>query len=250
MGYQLTLKVYKLIICVYKKGGFVKKILIVEHNEKYRKLLATELRKENYDVEEVDTPVRGLENVAIQKYDVVISDLHLPVMSGLVFTESVKNISQETVCIILTENHDENSELASIQNNIDLYFEKNKSLSILLSYIERLLSLRKIKQNQEMVLTSDAENIILSISEHTVKKDGKLINLTPKEYELLRIFLSNKNKVITRSEFVELAWEEPETEVDIRLVDSHIKKLRDKIKSVSIITVRGYGYRWNEPERH
>lgn len=222
------------------------RILIVEDNEVYRNLLANELSKAGYDVDEALSPIKGLEKVALKSYDVVISDLNLPVMSGVAFTEAVKNIEPKTACIILTGEPDENSELMSIKNNIDLYIEKNKSISVILGYIERLLKEHEQAERHEAVLTSKENNIVLSISEHTVHRDGELVELTPKEYEILKIFLMNKNKVLTRENFIELAWEEPEEEVDLRLVDSHIKKLRDKIKSVSIMTVRGYGYRWNE----
>ncbi len=80
----------------------------------------------------------------------------------------------------------------------------------------------------------------------TVSKNGKHVNLTPKEYAILLIFLTSKNKVITREDLVDQAWQEPVETVDLRLVDGHVKKLRDKLNSTSIMTVRGYGYRWNE----
>lgn len=224
----------------------MKKILIVEDNNEYRNLLARELDKAGYDVDEAISPIKGLEKVALKKYDVVISDLNLPVMSGVTFMESVKNISERTACVILTGDPDNNSELLSIQNNIDLYIEKNKSISVLLGYIERLIKQQTEVHNQDVVLTSENSNIILCVNEHIVTKDGEAIDLTPKEFEILKIFLANKNKVLSREELVKLAWAEPEEDIDIRLVDSHIKKIRDKIKAVSIMTVRGYGYRWNE----
>ncbi len=96
------------------------------------------------------------------------------------------------------------------------------------------------------MLKSKSNQIVLSVNEHTVKKNGNELELTPKEYEILKIFLEEKNKVIAWEKFVELAWEEPTEDVDFRLVDTHVKKLRDKLKTKFILTVRGYGYRWNK----
>lgn len=224
------------------------RLLVVEDNKDYRELLANELTKAGYEVDQTDNPIKGLEFVALKKYDVVISDLNLPIMSGVALTESVKNISPKTACIILTGHPDEASELHSIQKNIDLYIEKNKSLTVLLSYIEKLINEYATKTEIDVVLISQGEDIEILLNDHVVLKAGEEVELTPKEYEILKIFLSNKNKVLSREDFVELAWEEPAIDVDIRLVDSHIKKLRDKLRSRSIMTVRGYGYRWNEME--
>lgn len=223
------------------------KLLIVEDNDEYREFLVNEFEKGGYYVDEANSPIKGLEAVALTKYDAIITDLNLPVMNGIMFTESVMNISPNSVCIILTGDPDEYSEIQSIKNNIDLYIEKNKPISVIMSYVDDL-----IEKNQEnvksLVLYSNNEDIVMSVREHHVTKNGELLDLTPKEYEILKLFLSNKNKVLSREHIVEFAWQEPAESVDTRLVDAHVKKLRDKLKSISIMTVRGYGYRWNEVE--
>ena len=226
----------------------MKRVLIVEDNDEYRNLLASEIKKEGYIVDETSSPIKGLEYVARVRYDAVISDLNLPYMSGVLFTEAVKNISPKTACVILTGDPDEESEIMSINNNIDLYVEKNKTISVILKYLEKLIAEYSSLGGKEVILRSRTENIELNVNDHSITKNNKEIELTPKEYEILRIFLANKNKVISREEFLEMAWDEQYLDIDPRLVDNHIKKLRDKIKSISIVTVRGYGYRWNEIE--
>lgn len=222
------------------------RILIVEDNEEYRNLLSMEIEKQGFTVDSTESPIKGLEYVAKFKYDAVISDLNLPHMSGVLFTEAVKNISPKTVCIILTGDPDEESEILSIDNSIDLYFEKTKTMSVIMKYINKLIREYSSTEGREVILRSRAENIEINVNEHIVTKNDIPIELTPKEFEILKVFLKNKNKVISREDLIELAWNDVVEEVDPRLVDNHIKKLRDKIKSVSIMTVRGYGYRWNE----
>lgn len=225
----------------------MKAILIVDNNKEYRKRISEILRNNDYVVDECDNPIRGLELVALSSkgYDLVISALELEIMSGLMFLKSVKNISPYTACIVLAERLDDESELISIKSNIDLFLDKTKSTQVLLGYINKILSNTndKIKKT---VISSTSENIIVNTQDCTVSKNGKHVNLTPKEYAILLIFLTSKNKVITREDLVDQAWQEPVETVDLRLVDGHVKKLRDKLNSTSIMTVRGYGYRWNE----
>ena len=90
------------------------RILCVEDNDSYRDLLVSELRAAGYDVDGVDSPLKGIELVATNSYDLIISDLKLPVMNGVTFMETVKNISPDSLGIILTGDPDEESEIESM----------------------------------------------------------------------------------------------------------------------------------------
>ena len=218
----------------------------MEKDVDYRNFITEGLINDNYIVDGMDNPLRALELVAKQDYDIVISALTLPVMSGVLLTESVKNISPSTICIILTGDATEESELESLNKDIDLYIEKSKSLTVILMYIENLLSENEGSIERDMIVSSRKDNIELNIREHTVTRNGEEIDLTPKEYEMLKMLLMNKNIVISREEFIDEIWQEPIGLVDERSVDTHIKKIRAKLATASLITVRGYGYRWNE----
>lgn len=226
----------------------MKRILFIEDDHSYRSLLKDQLIKSGFEVDAFDNPVKGLEMVAVNKYDLVISDLMLPIMSGVMFTEAVKNIDPNMLCIILTGSPDDDLELIAIKNNIDLYIEKTKTFPVILEYINRLLKENKKVEVKEVNLYSKHENIFMDVDAHEVYKDEVLVELTPIEYEILKLLLKNKNQVISRDDFIEKVWQESIDEVSPRIVDSHVKRLRDKIRAFSIMTVRGYGYKWNELE--
>lgn len=224
----------------------MKKILIVEDNDAYRTLLTEEVSKAGYDVTDTDSPIKGLEYVAKNKYDVVISDLNLPVLSGVDFTESVKTITPQAICIILTGDPDEHSELRSIKSNIDLYIEKNRSMFVILKYLDTLLRKRDGSSVDDFILYAKNENLVINATKHIVTKNDEVVNLTQTEYEILYLMLTNRNEILSREMIIDSLWREPALEVDPRVVDAHIKSLRSKLNLMSIVTVRGYGYRWNE----
>ena len=224
----------------------MKRILMVKVESEYREQLSNRLRRENYSVIEVDTPIKGIEKIAQEEFDVVISGVDLPIMSGIEFIQSVKNINEKIVCVILTDQLDDDLEIQCLNQRIDLYLEKGKSLEVIVNYINKLSSSVKLQNDKMFKYKSTCEDIVIDEMKNQVIKSRKLVDLTPKEIKILKIFLENKNTVISRDEFIKRAWEEPEDDVDRRLVDSHIKRLREKLKSRAIVTVRGYGYRWDE----
>ena len=216
-------------------------LLLVEKDIEYRAFISEGLLNNGYIVDDIDNPLRALELVAKKDYDIVISALTLPVMSGILFTESVKNISPSTICIILTGDATEEYEIESLNKDIDLYIEKSKSLPVILRYIKNLLFEKKQNMERDEIIKSYVDDIELNTREHTVTKDGELVDLTPKEYEMLKMLLLNKNNVISRDEFITQIWQEPIGLVDERSVDTHIKKIRAKLSTTSLTTVRGYG---------
>lgn len=225
-------------------GVMMKRLLIIDQDLSYREILKNRLQGLEFKIDDFDSPIRGLEYLALNKYEIVISNLDLVEMSGLVFTRSVKNICSSTICIIVSDCIDDDSELMAIENEIELFFDKNKSVEVLIKYIEKLMENLDDSDFCDDVLISTVDNLKLYVQEHTVTKGKKQVKLTPKEFELLRIFLSNKNVVLSREYLVEAIWSEPSEDVQVRLVDPHIKRLRDKLRCSSLRTVRGYGYRW------
>lgn len=222
----------------------MKRLLMIEPDQVYGDNLSNRLSDYGFLVDYHDSPIKGLELLAINRYVIVISNLDLEQISGLDFCRSVKNISPNTICIILSDKQDDSSEMLSIDYAIDLFFKKEKSIDLLLKYIEKMSKSSEDIQYHDDILFSKDDDIKLYVDEHIVKKGNRQVLLTPKEFELLRLFLSNQNKVLSREDIVNKIWEEPMDDVEIRLVDPHIKRLRDKLKCSSLRTVRGYGYRW------
>lgn len=223
----------------------MERILIVEDDASYRNFLRKLIFERGYEVDAVETPITGIEYLAKKEYDLVISDLKLPEMDGIRFTKTAKTMQEGIKTIILTADPDEESEITSIDNQIDLYMVKEKSIEVLLKYIRLVLD-RETTFVDDQLLRSKANKIEVNKRTHQVFKRGQLISLTRKEYEILELLLENKNEILSREEIIEKIWMLPITEIDPRVVDVHIKNLRDKLRIFSISTIRGYGYKWNE----
>lgn len=224
----------------------MKKILYIEDNDEYRNLLMKELVKHGYFVDGVSDPLLAVGKLANGSYDIILSDLRLPNVDGVTIAETLRQIDPGIGIMILTADPDEVTEIQAIENSVDRYISKDKPISVIIKYIDSIIESRIDRSETTQYIMSRTENIIMDMKEHRVSKEGKLIDLTPKEYELLYIFLTNKNKVMTREDLIDLAWHEPTELIEERLVDSHIKRLRIKLNTYSIATVRGFGYRWNE----
>ena len=224
----------------------MKKILIVEDNESYRINLESVLRNEGYEVNSVDNPISGIEMFAKSTYDLVISDLIMKEFDGIRFLTTIKNIDPKVNTMILTGNPDDDTEISSIDIHVDFYLSKSRALPVIVKYVKRLAEERNISNVSTDILVSKSEGISLSKKAHEVKKNGEKIDLTPKEYQILKLFLENKCITLSRQDIIDEIWGIPIEEIDERVIDLHIKHLRAKLKIISLITVRGYGYKWNE----
>lgn len=221
------------------------KVLVVEDNPTYLHQLEEALKNSGYEVESADNPIYGFEMFAKQKYDLVISDLVLKEFDGIRFLTTVKNIDPFVNTMILTANASDETESESIKVNVDYYFDKSKSIPLIIEYIDALVSKRPNHVTQS-ILHSEAEGIEVELKSHEVRKNGEIVALTPREYQILRVFLENKYTTLSRQEIINTVWGSPEEEIEERIIDLHIKNIRTKLKLVSLITVRGYGYKWNE----
>lgn len=222
------------------------KILLVDDSVDYATKLSDFLREEGYLVTVVNDPITGIEQFAKSSYDLVISDFRMDHMDGVRFLSTVKSINPEIKCILLTGFLTEDTELRALDHYVDKYMEKEKSLVILLKHIEQTLSEKNEKGEGNSTLVSSVENIMVDLKAHKVYMDNQEITLTRKEFELLQLFLENKGVAFTREEIVEKLWTSEIEMLDPRAVDKHIQRLREKINCFSIISIRGYGYKWNE----
>ncbi|MFV0393631.1 MAG: response regulator transcription factor [Coprobacillaceae bacterium] len=223
----------------------MERILIVEDDNSYRSFIKEHIIGAGYEVDDADNPITGIECLARKEYDLVISDLKMPEMSGVRFTKTAKAMQMGIKTIILTADPDDESEISSIDNQVDLYIVKEKGMGVLLKYIRSVLD-REVSYDSEEIIRSKVNKIEVHKSTHQVFKNGEVVELTRREYEILELLLENKNQILSREEIVEKIWMLPVTEIEPRVVDVHIKNLRDKLRIFSILTVRGFGYKWNE----
>lgn len=223
------------------------KILMVEDNVEYATKLVEILKENNYEVTYTEDPVTGIEEFAKGNFDLVISDYKMSHLNGIRFLSAIKSIKPTVKCMLLTGFSSEDVELAALDIYVDKILSKDRSLTVLLKHIEQLLEVVKTDVDEnEGRLVSTEENIIVDIPSHSVYKNNQLVSLTRKEFDLLKLFLENKGVALSREEIVEKLWDKNIEEVDIRIVDGHVKKVREKLKSFALMSVRGYGYKWNE----
>ncbi len=221
----------------------LKRILFVEDDKEYGEMISQVLRNQGYIVDYFYNPLEALEHATIHQFDCILSDYKLGLMTGVKVVSMVRNMQRGIKVVILTGCDEESCEIDSVVNGVDMFLSKDKSIKVLLTYINQVLSQER---TAILNLSSTVEKIVVNTEKHEVYKDSVRVNLTPKEYMLLQYFLENKNKKITRQEFIEKVWHMEYEEIDPRIIDVHIKNLRDKLQTFSIVSIRGFGYKWHE----
>lgn len=213
------------------------KILIVEDEERMRKVVKNYLMKNNFDVIEAEDGREGIDKFYEENPDLVILDIMIPKIDGWTVCREIRKDSIKPI-LMLTARSSETDEVFGFELGADDYLKKPFSLSVLLARIKVLLSRKKIEIEKQMI-----GNITLDEMARKIYYKNEEIILAPKEYELLVYLIKNKGIALSREQILTNIWEY-DYFGDLRTVDSHIKKLRKKLEGNYIETVRGYGYRF------
>lgn len=216
------------------------KILIVEDEEDIRELLQTYLQ---YAGHEVRTAADGAEALAVFEAtdaDLIMLDILLPFMDGYQVCERIRRVSDVPI-IMLTALDNEANELRGFDLRIDDYIAKPFSMPLLLRRIDAVLR-RAGKGSTASGIAYG--RLFLDAGAHKVTVDEAGVDLTYREFELLKTLLENRGRVLTRQTLLNRVWEQ-DFYGDERIVDTHIKNLRRKLNVPYIDTVRGVGYRIN-----
>ena len=218
----------------------MRSILIVEDEENISDFVKGELEYEGYNVCIKEDGREGLEEALKNEYDLVILDIMLPSMNGFEICRRLKK-EKQTPIIMLSAKDSVMDKVNGLQIGADDYIAQPFAIEELLARIEVVFR-RQRALNNSIVKFKD---IVIDKSSRVVKKDGREINLTNKEYELLMILINNKDKVVTSDELLQKIWGyeyEPETNV----TDVYIRYLRTKLNNTNkeeyIQTVRSVGY--------
>lgn len=227
----------------------MKKILLVEDDVDYAKILKNLLVQEQYMVDIVHTSANALKRTNNISYDLVIVDLHLGTLNGIQLMELLRRASPGIKIMILTGSTLDQDEVIALQDGANEYVRKTIAFAVLIQRIEKIL--HKSGENEyfsQQKFSSKFERIEMNPELREVIQDGELINLTQLEYDLLGYFLKNKNKPLSRANMFRDIWQLDVDVVssDVRAIDTHVKNLRKKMNIKSIYTVRGIGYRWYE----
>ncbi len=220
------------------------KILVVDDESRMRKLVRDFLVKNNYEVVEAADGEEAL-NLFFEKNDIdlVILDVMMPKMDGWQVCREIREYSKIPI-IMLTAKSDERDELLGFELGVDEYISKPFSPKILVARVEAIL--RRIGQAAAELIV-EAGGIRLDKQAHSVTVEGKPVDLSYKEFELLAYFMENKGIALSREKILNGVWNY-DYFGDARTIDTHVKKLRSKMgaKGELIKTIWGMGYKFEE----
>ena len=216
----------------------MKSILIIEDEPDIQELLRAYLEDAGYRTAVAGDGVAALERFGAQPFDLVLLDLMLPKIDGFGVCEMIRRQSQVPI-LMLTALDGEEEQLRGFRLNIDDYVTKPFSMPVLLEKIRVIL-----RRSGETVEDGPLRyrELSLDLDAREVRLEGRTLELTAREFELLHTFLSAPGRVFTREMLLSKLWGY-DFFGDERVVDSHIKNLRRKLGRNYIETVRGVGYR-------
>lgn len=208
------------------------KILIAEDDKDMAKILKIYLEKNGYTVDNAFDGEEAIDKLTQDKYDAVLLDWMMPRISGIEVCEFIKKNNIPIKIMMLTANEGSEYEIRGLTIGADDYLKKPFDIDILLIRLKKLVGADEILYH---------ENLTLNKISHQVQVNDNLIRLTPIEFDLLKYFLENKTIVLTREMLINKIWGF-DFEGDWRTVDTHIKRLRQKIGGDKIKTHIGIGY--------
>ncbi|AQT86225.1 transcriptional regulatory protein ResD [Paenibacillus larvae subsp. larvae] len=230
--------------------------LVVDDEERIRRLLRMYLEKEGYDIEEAQDGETALKLAMDKDYDLILLDIMLPGMDG---TEVCARLRQfkTTPVIMLTAKGEETNRVHGFEVGADDYVVKPFSPREVIYRVKAIL--RRSSATAFLSKDSNSSNnivfphLVIEHDAHRVTAGGQEVALTPKEYELLHYLAVSPDKVFSREELLKDVWNY-EFFGDLRTVDTHVKRLREKLNKVSpeaavmITTVWGVGYKLEVPK--
>lgn len=229
----------------------MKRVLVVEDEASIRELIALNLRMADYEVQEAPSAERALELLAQGRFDAAVLDVMLPGMNGFSLCETIRRDDSAIGIIILSAKGLEADKIRGLSIGADDYMTKPFSVSELLARIEALC--RRVSRAAPSEQDSGARLVsggfVLDQKGRMLYKDGEPIDLTQVEFQIMELFFQNPGAALVREKILEGVWGE-NYYGDVKIVDVNIRRLRMKIEDEPsapkhILTVWGYGYRWN-----
>jgi two-component system, OmpR family, response regulator ResD len=227
------------------------RILVVDDEERIRRLLKMYLEKEGYQIEEAEDGESALRMATVGEFDLILLDVMLPGIDGIEVCTRLRQV-KATPVIMLTAKGEEMNRVQGFEVGADDYVVKPFSPREVIYRVKAILR----RSSATAFLTKEAltsnnivfPHLIIEHDAHRVMAGGQEVSLTPKEYELLHYLAISPDKVFSREELLKDVWNY-EFFGDLRTVDTHVKRLREKLNKVSpeaammITTVWGVGYK-------
>lgn len=235
---------------------FLSKILVVDDEERIRRLLKMYLEKEGYEVEEAEDGESALSLAMNRDYALILLDVMLPGIDGIEVCTRLRQV-KATPVVMLTAKGEEMNRVQGFEVGADDYVVKPFSPREVIYRVKAIL--RRSSATAFLTKEMNTSNsivfphLIIEHDAHRVSAGGQEVSLTPKEYELLHYLAVSPDKVFSREDLLKDVWNY-EFFGDLRTVDTHVKRLREKLNKVSseaasmITTVWGVGYKLEVPK--
>ena len=225
----------------------MKRILVIEDEKSINRFIRINLEREGFKVACAFSGEEGLEMTRQFKPDVMVLDLMLPGIDGFEVCTRTRELNPDVIIIILTAKGQDMDKIMGLELGADDYMIKPFNPQELAARIRA--HLRRYSTNDE----TENAGFMINERQHKIYKNGEVLALSPKEYEIMSLLIKNPNRTFSRHELLDHVWG-VDYIGDIKTVDVHICRLREKIEKdipeeCYIETVWGYGYKWqgNEP---
>ena len=223
-------------------------ILVIEDEPDIRRNLEYNLGREGFNASSVGTLDEAGEKLKSKKFDLILLDLMLPDGSGLDLCKKIKSNSETetTPIIILTAKDDEVDKVVGFELGADDYVTKPFSVRELILRIKAILKRSDTKTKEVVEVERQFGDLKIDVDSHEVHVDSQLIELTALEFRLLKELVDKRGRVQSRDQLLSEVWGY-NAEVTTRTVDTHIKRLREKLGSMGkyVQTIRGVGYKFS-----
>ncbi|MCC5924161.1 MAG: response regulator transcription factor [Crocinitomicaceae bacterium] len=220
-----------------------KKILVIDDEEEIRELLLYNLKKENFEVFEGSSGAEALSFLSKNHVDLILLDIMMPDMDGIEVCEKIRLLPnhENTIICFLTARNEDYSQIAGFDAGADDYIAKPIRPRVLISRIQAIL--RRTESIAAETTEQTFDDIKIDREKYIVSVKGEAIHLPRKEFELLALLATKPDHVFERNHILEHVWGN-EIVVGDRTIDVHIRKLREKIGSTYIKTIKGVGYKF------
>ena len=233
----------------------MRRVLVVEDEKSIREMIALNLKMAGWEVLEAESAERGLELLSKQgPCEAAVLDVMLPGMNGFSLCENIRRDNQEIGIIILSAKGLEEDKIRGLSIGADDYMTKPFSVSELVARIEALC--RRVSRGKAAAAAPEEDEarlvsggFVLDRKSRVLYKNGSPIDLTQVEFQIMELFFQNPGTALVREKILQGVWGENYFG-DVKIVDVNIRRLRMKVEDAPsspehILTVWGYGYRWN-----
>lgn len=215
-------------------------ILIAEDDANIRKLMDIQLKQNGFHVIPAFDGIDALEKMAEQHVDLLVTDILMPRMDGNTLAKKARELHKDLPILMLTALESFSDKEKGFQSGTDDYMVKPVNMKELILRVKALLRRYQIVSENKF----EHKGLSLSYTNNVAMVNGMAIELTKKEFLLLFKLVSNANTIFTRNQLIDEIWGFDNESID-RTVDTHIKRLREKLKcdDVELVSVRGLGYK-------